>query len=48
MIASTASFDRRQARTASRLPILRASRISGVSISYCTSAVLAVRAAAVD
>ena len=39
--ASTARRDRRQARTAFSLPILRVSVISGVSISYCTSAVLA-------
>lgn len=41
-MASTASRERRHARVASRSPILRASLISGVSISYCTSAVLAV------
>ena len=41
-IASTASRERRHARCASRWPILRASLVSGRSISYCTSAVLAV------
>jgi hypothetical protein len=37
--ASTARRDRRQARIASSLPILRDRTDSGVSISYCTSAV---------
>ena len=39
--APTARRERRQARTALSLPILRASTVNGVSISYCTSAVLA-------
>ena len=41
-MASTASRERRQARIASRLPIRARASINGVSISYCTSAVLAV------
>ena len=38
---STASRDRRQARAAAARPICRASSVSGVSISNCTSAVVA-------
>ena len=38
---STASRDRRQARSARSRPMRRASRTSGVSISNCTSAVVA-------